>query len=378
MRRGNENVTLLRCSECCVGAVVLLSLLPPGVHAGNLNFVTINDPADKTLQTPVFNQLLGINNAGVIAGYFGDGTVVNNHGFTWTKGTFANENVPGADQTQVVAINNTLTAGADNTVGFWVNNTSGANHGFTNIGGTFTNVDGPGSTFTQVLGLNDHGEAVGFFTAGGLTSGFTYSLTSTTVTPLTVPSSWNATSVTAAGINNSGVIVGFYSNSSGTSGFIDKNGTFTTPTDPNGTSPMFFGINNLGEVVGTDTAAGGYSEGFVYNTNTNTWTVVFDPNSVTTPDGFGISGTTLNGINDEGKWSASTQTRPETSTACYATSRRNRLRWVSSRSAPCWAWAARLFAGAATSGNRLDRLSQLASPAGDKFVLISCQGTNSP
>ena len=35
--------------------------------------------------------------------------------------------------------------------------------------------------------------------------------------------------------------------------------------------------------------------------NTNTWTLVVDPNASPTPDSFGISGTTLNGINDEGQ-----------------------------------------------------------------------------
>jgi hypothetical protein len=283
--------------KCRLSAVVLLSAV--SAYAGSFSYVTINDPADKTLQTPVFNQLLGINDAGVIAGYFGDGMIVNNHGFTWSNGNFTNENVPGTDQTQVVAINNTLTSGTYGTAGFSVINSSGVNTGFTNVGGTFTPVNGPGSTFTQVLGLNDHGEAVGFFTAGGVTSGFTYTLSSMTVMPLMVPASWNATSVTAAGINNSGLIVGFYTAGGVTSGFIDNGGKFSAPTDPFGTNPMFFGVNNLGQVVGTDTSSGGYSEGFVYNMNTNSWTLVFDPNSVKTADGFGISGTTLNGINDQ-------------------------------------------------------------------------------
>ncbi len=284
--------------KSCLSLAVLAALAPVGAQA--TSFTTINNPADNALQTPVFNQLLGINNAGVIAGYFGDGTIVNNHGFTYSGGTFTDENVSGADQTQVVAINNTMSGGTYQTAGFWVNNTSGANHGFTNIGGTVANVDGPASTFTQVLGLNDHNQAVGFFTAGGVTSGFTYSTTSATVTPLVVPSTW--TSTTATGVNNSGVIVGFFSDCAGcVSGFIDNGGTFSTPTDPLGTNPMFFGINNNGQIVGTDTAADGSSEGFLYNMNTNTWTMVVDPNQVTTPNGFNISGTTLNGINDLGQ-----------------------------------------------------------------------------
>ena len=288
--------------KSCLAALALSALVPVDVQAGPVSYITINDPADNTLQTPTFNQLLGINDAGVIAGYFGDGVIVNNNGFTYNNGVFTPENVPGTDQTQVVAINNTLSGGTYQTAGFSVINASGLNQGFTNVGGTFTNVNGPGSTFTQVLGLNDHNEAVGFYmTSTGVTNGFTYSLGTMNVTTLAVPASWNATAVTAAGVNNSGTVVGFFTNAAGTAGFIDNNGTYLSPTDPLGTNPMFFGINNLGQVVGTDTAANGASEGFVYDMNTGTWTLVVDPLEMTTPDSFGISGTILNGINDLGQ-----------------------------------------------------------------------------
>lgn len=40
-------------------------------------FHSIASPGD-----PNFTQLLGINNSGVIAGYYGDGTTIANHGFT--------------------------------------------------------------------------------------------------------------------------------------------------------------------------------------------------------------------------------------------------------------------------------------------------------
>ncbi len=280
--------------------LVLAVVFASSLCASTYSFQTINDPADAALQTPTFNQLLGINDAGVIAGYYGDGVIVNNHGFTYSGGTFTNENVSGADQTQVVAINNTLHSGTYDTAGFWVNNASGANHGFTDIGGVMNpNINGPGSTMTQVLGLNDNHQAVGFFTTGGVTQGFTYNTSTMTVTPLTVPASWLATSVTAAGVNNSGTIAGFYSTAGGTFGFIDKGGVFSSPTDPLGTNPMFFGLNNVGQIVGTDTTAGGYSEGFVYNMITNTWTPVLVPGSATNT-AFGMMGTILNGINDSG------------------------------------------------------------------------------
>lgn len=281
-------------------------LLPACVLATSYSFQTINNPADNSLQTPVFNQLLGINNSGVIAGYYGDSVIVPNNGFTWANGTFTAENFAGADQTQVVAINNTLTSGTYNTAGFWVNNGSGANHGFTNIGGTALTVDGPGSTFTQILGLNDNHQAVGFYTAtnSGNTYGFLLNTSTNAITTLTTPASWNTTSVTATGINNSGLIVGFYATCAGCDvAFIDNNGTFTTPTDPLGTNPEFFGVNNLDEIVGTDTSnATGAPEGFVYNMNSGTWTSIIDPNeSITVNSSFGIDGTTLNGINDLGQ-----------------------------------------------------------------------------
>ena len=49
-----------------IAAASLLLLVPGAAGAAALTFQTIDDPAD-----PTFNQLLGINNSGQIAGYFG-------------------------------------------------------------------------------------------------------------------------------------------------------------------------------------------------------------------------------------------------------------------------------------------------------------------
>jgi len=55
---------------------------------------------------PPFTQLFGINNGATIAGYFGDGTVAPDDGFTLTlPSTYTPENFPGSVQTQVVVIN---------------------------------------------------------------------------------------------------------------------------------------------------------------------------------------------------------------------------------------------------------------------------------
>src|SRR6185437_4175117 len=67
--------------------------------------LTLNDQRDIT-----FNQLLGINNEGAIAGYFGSGNAGHpNKGYVLTppfaQGDFGNENFPGSMQTQVTGLN---------------------------------------------------------------------------------------------------------------------------------------------------------------------------------------------------------------------------------------------------------------------------------
>ena len=69
-------------------------------------FQTINDPAD-----PTFNQLLGINTQGVIAGYFGSGAAGRpNQGYLlfppYFQNYYANNNFPNSVQTQVTGLNN--------------------------------------------------------------------------------------------------------------------------------------------------------------------------------------------------------------------------------------------------------------------------------
>ena len=93
--------------------------------ATTYTFTNIINPAD-----PTFNQLLGINNSDVIAGYNGSGVPGHpNQGYTTTTAgtTFTPENFPGSVQTQVIGINNKGT-----TVGFYspTNNGSDANFGF--------------------------------------------------------------------------------------------------------------------------------------------------------------------------------------------------------------------------------------------------------
>lgn len=257
-------------------------------------FQTIDNIAD-----PTFNQLLGINNSGTIAGYFGSGAVGHpNQGYTVTppyaQGNFAAENFPGAVQTQVTGINS-----AGTTVGFWSNSAAGtSNFGFVDSGGRFTNVNDPltpggAGAVNQLLGVNDHNVAVGFYNdAIGNSHGYTYNIASGTFSaPINDPL---GVSTTTAAINNAGQLAGFYVDASGvTHGFLDNGGVFTTYNAPGATATMLLGLNNEGEAVGVEQTSPTTSEGLILNIASDTWSVVNDPN--------GIGTTTLNGVNDQGQ-----------------------------------------------------------------------------
>ncbi len=130
-----------------------LMLLGRMTQAETLNFQTLNNAGD-----PFFNQLLGINNAGTIAGYFGDGTVQVNQGYTLVPPTsYTNENFPGSVQTQVVGINNSVTP--QTTVGFYIDG-NGNNFGFVDLGGTFTQVNDPSNTSRDFGYAGDYVDAM--------------------------------------------------------------------------------------------------------------------------------------------------------------------------------------------------------------------------
>ena len=128
------------------GAVALAgaasaSTLSPA-HTTRYSFQTIDNPKDLT-----FNQLLGINDEGVIAGYFGSGAAGHpNKGYVllppYGQGNYVNENFTGSVQTQVTGLNNRGV-----TVGFWSNTNMGvgmdANFGWVNVNGHFVQADFP-------------------------------------------------------------------------------------------------------------------------------------------------------------------------------------------------------------------------------------------
>ena len=254
-------------------------------------FTTLNDQAD-----PTFNQLLGINDHGKIAGYFGSGATGHpNKGYTLSKpygqGNYHNENFPGSVQTQVTAIDN-----IGNTAGFWVDG-NGNNFGFIEWNGVFTSYKDPhtgAGTVNQLLGLNDKGIAVGFYTdANGVNHAYKLNQSNGKFTELLPP---GAVSALATGINDNGDISGFLTSSNGnTVGFLLKGSTYTEFDFPNSTNTMALVINKYDQIVGAYVDGNGLMHGFVLSSPLShaKWQSINDPN--------GIGTTTVNGINDNGQ-----------------------------------------------------------------------------
>jgi hypothetical protein len=277
---------------------------------------------------PTFNQELGINNAGVIAGYFGSGAAGHpNKGYTVvrpynTQLDFTNENFPGSVQTQVTGINNRGEFGFDRdkrggfgfdrifrgtTVGFWsdMNNANMVNNnfGFVNVGGQygrFINVNNPntgtinGVKTNQLLGVNDRNIAVGFYVdTAGATHGYTYGIEANTFSAnIDDPNGVGAT--TAAAINDHDQIVGFYTDGNGvTHGFFESGVVFKTIDAANATATSLLGLNNFGEAVGFDIDTNGAMHGIICDVVTGACEQQDDPN--------GIGTTTFNGLNDRGQ-----------------------------------------------------------------------------
>jgi hypothetical protein len=273
-----------------------------GAASTSYSFTTLDNAHDVT-----FNQLLGINDSGVIAGYFGSGAAGHpNKGYQLLppdgQGNYVNENFPGSVQTQVTGLNNRGV-----TVGFWsaMNNANQVNNnfGFVDANGHFRTADFPTSDpasppVDQLLGVNDSNIAVGFWTdKQGTNHGYEYNIGSNRYSSVVDPNSPKA-SLTAAAINDNGDVAGFYTNPANgtTDGFLlTGNHHFTDLAAPGASATMALGVNRSDEVVGVYTVGSGSSaamHGF-------TWTSKHGFTTVDDPHGTGT--TTINGVNDSGQ-----------------------------------------------------------------------------
>ncbi len=274
----------------------------PAAQQTAYGFYTFDNAAD-----PTFNQLLGINDEGLIAGYFGSGVAGHpNKGYLlappWQQQSdYTNQNFPGSAQTQVTGLNDKGV-----TVGFWssMNNANQVNDnfGFWQRNGVFHTVqfptgDNANPPVDQLLGINNHDVAVGFYVNGqGSDRGFTYDIKHKKFARVQVPGAPGGTaapSLTAAAINNHGDVAGFWVNpaSTKTDAFLLRNGNFTDIAFPGAASTQALGLNDSDEVVGTYTDQQNLMHGF-------TWTPGAGFQTVDDPHGLGT--TTINGVNNAG------------------------------------------------------------------------------
>jgi hypothetical protein len=286
------------------GAVAAPALATPQGAASRYQFRTIDNQSD-----PTFNQLLGINQNGLIAGYFGSGAMGHpNKGYLLVarhgQQKYLNENWPESAQTQVTGLN-----GRGVTVGFWSSTNNGGetpvndNRAFVSVHGYFIDGDYPTDSpasppVDQLLGVNDHNVAVGFYNDGnGDTHAYTFDIRRNqfnAVTPAGI------TNPTGAGINNNGDIAGFGTDATGdasngkTVGYLlHRNGRVTVLSVPGSSSTQAFGINDRDEVVGVYTDAMGNMHGFTWTPWAGFQTPVDDPGAV--------GSSTINGVNDAGQ-----------------------------------------------------------------------------
>ena len=264
----------------------------------NYSFNTLDNSNDLT-----FNQLLGINNHGVIAGYFGSGMAGHpNKGYYLLPGgnqlDYRIENFPGSTQTQVTGMNDRSTQ-----VGFYSPTNTGTDANYAwysdDNGLNFHPVIVPGVSFstpavTQLLGVNDNKVAVGFYNdANGNSHGFTYNIRSQEFSFTTLT---GASSLTDTAINDRGQVAGFFTGSGGTVESFVTNGRhgISTFSFQGASMTQAFGLNDFGEVVGTYTVGSGSTA----MTHGFTWTAHGGFETVDDPNGMGTA--TVNGVNDRG------------------------------------------------------------------------------
>jgi hypothetical protein len=271
-------------------------LVASAASAQTFTFTTLDNPGD-----PTFNQLLGINDRGVIVGYFGSGMVGHpNIGYEisppYTK--FVPNNQPGSVQTQATGINN-----AGLTTGFWSDTNLGtgdANFAFLRVpvGHNFTYVStidpatASSPRVSQALGVNNSNVVAGFYAdASGASHGFTYALSTGAYSTFAVPN----TSTAITGINDSGTTCGVVTNSERTVGFTRNasGGVFSRFNVPGSKNTQLLGINNEGVAVGFYADSNNLMHGLYYVPATGDWLRVDDPD--------GVQGTVINGINNKGE-----------------------------------------------------------------------------
>lgn len=260
----------------CLFAITLMTLSALAQPPLTMKFSDVK--AKGAMETDSY----AVNNAGIIAGDYIDGTGVQ-HGMILNKAKLTSFDGPSGSTT--IAAYGINTAGA--VVGWYVD-VNGVTTGFMYAGGTFTPVAYPKAVGTEANGINDNGWIVGTYVdKKGVTHGFYWDTVKYHAITLK-----GAFSTTAWAINNSNTITVFASLSSGVpaDAYLLNGKKLTMMDVPGAAGSALHGINNNGDLDYTMFDASNNRHGVLYQASTQTFTTFDDPN--------GINSTRADGIND--------------------------------------------------------------------------------
>ena len=246
----------------------------------------------------------GIANNGVAVGF----SIDNN-------GNFANYLRQPNGTTTALGVGSPGMAFGVNSAGNVVGTDQNMNAFFLPKGGSPQTLATPGSTSTA-FGINDKGNIVGQYNTGNTTPGF-YLPNPTGNGLITINAPSGPNTVNAQGVNNNGLIVGFYVGTDGqdhgfTANTAMANGATLTgtavadpaiphvPGEPGATFvfSQILGVNDQGLAAGYYGDSTTSQHGFLYNTNTDTYTFLDDPSEAFNN---GVEVTQVTGINDLGE-----------------------------------------------------------------------------
>lgn len=187
-----------------------------GFYAYHHRFHTADFPTSDNAK-PRVDQLLGVNDHGVAAGFYTDPHGMN-HAYLYTTSNhrFRSVAVPGDTNVTLTAINNL------NDLAGFATGSGGATEASLKANGRTFHLAFPGASSTQALGVNNGDEVVGDDTVGSgsnaPTHGFIWA-PGLWFASVDAPSGVGATTIN--GINNHGDLVGFYVDLTGnTHGFL--------------------------------------------------------------------------------------------------------------------------------------------------------------
>jgi probable HAF family extracellular repeat protein len=280
---------MARTTAMLASAALLCFTLAAKADPINYNFVSFNGPGNNGGGTTVN----GISNSGAIVGFsmFGGG-ILNTNFVRNPDGTFTTLNIAGDPLASANGIN-----------------ASGIVVGATSQGQAFVFDNGIVSILPAVLPVNTAGEtAFGINDGNTIVGQFVDNLTDTTPGFVDANGQFtmlnpvvNAAVTNAQGINNQGDVVGFYSTDGAHQhGFLFNTTTqqYTLLADPNVPNlflTQFLGVNDNGLAVGYWQDNAGNQHGFLYNLSTGTYTFLDNPNAVVSN---GVEITQITGIND--------------------------------------------------------------------------------